>query len=154
MIISNELLSKLLEFSQQHLALVAGFFAVLGALLFSFTRGAGSHSVSCARAVQMLNHENALPLDVRPEKSFRAGHLLNALAFSPEDSAAGVVRLSKYKDRPLIIYCENGSASAKPLKDLKAAGFTQLFTLQGGLAGWRNDNLPLHTLKEKGAKRA
>ncbi|MSQ67960.1 MAG: rhodanese-like domain-containing protein [Gammaproteobacteria bacterium] len=153
MIISPELWSKLLEFSHQHLPLVAGFFAVLGALLFSFTRGAGGNSVSCARAVQMLNHENALPLDVRPEKSFRAGHLINALAFGAADPAASASRLSKYKDRPLIIYCENGSACARPVRDLKAAGFTKLFTLQGGLAGWRNDNLPLHTLKEKGAKR-
>ena len=58
--------------------------------------------------------------------------------------------LKKYKDKPLIVYCENGFASAAAARALKEQGFTKVATLRGGLQGWRQENLPL--VKGEGKK--
>ena len=132
---------QLIEFASNHLALVAAFFGVLGVLLFTLRQGA--HDLSPARAVQLLNREHAVPVDLRGEKEFAAGHIINALRVSPEAVADGAGPLGKYRDKPLLLYCETGAQCMKPLQSLRKAGFTRVYRLQGGVAAWRAENLPL-----------
>ena len=51
--------------------------------------------------------------------------------------------LKKHREKFLVLYCEDGSASAALARRLHAAGFTKTFNLRGGLATWRADGLPL-----------
>jgi len=132
---------QLIEFASNHLALVAAFFGVLGVLLFTLRQAA--HDLSPNRAVQMLNHEHAVPVDLRSEQDFNAGHIINALRVSPEAIAEGASALQKYREKPLLLYCETGASCPKPIQTLRKAGFTRVYRLQGGLAAWRNENLPL-----------
>lgn len=132
---------QLIEFASNHLALVAAFFGVLGVLIFTLRQGA--HDLTPARAVRLLNHEHAVPVDLRGEKEFNAGHIINALRVSPEAIAEGASALQKHKEKPLLLYCETGASCMKPLQTLRKAGFNRVYRLQGGLAAWRAENLPL-----------
>jgi len=40
-------------------------------------------------------------------------------------------------DRPIVFYCEKGIRSQIAIQRLESLGFTQLFNLVGGMAGWR-----------------
>ncbi len=51
--------------------------------------------------------------------------------------------LKKYKEKPVIVYCENGTASGGAARTLRAGGFNKVVTLRGGLQSWRQENLPL-----------
>lgn len=140
-------MAQLIEFAGNHLLLVSAFVGVLAALVFTFVHGGGAYSLSPQRAVLLLNHEDALPIDVRPEANFQAGHIINAIHLTQPEIDAGAARLNKHKERPLLVYCESGSASAQAQKGLKRAGHARVYRLQGGLAAWRGENLPLQTRK-------
>ena len=60
--------------------------------------------------------------------------------------------MKKYKDKPVVVYCENGFASATAARALNALGFTKVVTLRGGLQSWRQENLPLVKADGKKAK--
>jgi rhodanese-related sulfurtransferase len=41
------------------------------------------------------------------------------------------------------VYCDSGPLAASAVRQLVAQGFTRVFSLRGGLAAWRTDNLPV-----------
>jgi rhodanese-related sulfurtransferase len=134
---------QLIEFASHHFALVAAFFAILGALLVTLRQGADG--LSPGQLVQLLNKQNALAVDIREESVFRAGHIINAVRVGPEQLGDDGGPLKKHQERPLVLYCETGASCAKPLQTLRRAGFTKVYRLQGGLVAWRGENLPLQS---------
>src|SRR5690606_25587101 len=106
------IMAQLIEFAGNHLALVTAFFAVLAALIYTGVRGAGD-GLPPQRAVELLNREDAVPVDVRGEADFRAGHILNAVHVPLAELKEGAARLARYKDRPLLVYCDTGSLSGQ-----------------------------------------
>lgn len=140
-------MAQLIEFVTNHLALVGAFCAVLGALLYTLLQGGTAFGVSPQRAVQILNQEDALPVDLRPEADFRAGHIINAIHLSAKDIVDGAARLARFKERALLVYCESGTQSGSAVKALQRQGYTKVYRLGGGLAAWRGENLPLQTDK-------
>jgi len=98
--------------------------------------------VSPADAVRLIN-KGALVIDVRKPAEFEAGHIVNARnveldRLQQEDDA-----IAKKKDKILLAVCENGGLSGKAAGLLRKAGYTNSFSLRGGILGWRADNLPL-----------
>ncbi len=140
-------MAQLIEFIGNHPTLIAGFIGVLLALLYTLIQGGGTSAMSPQRAVLLLNQDDALPVDIRPDAAFKAGHIINALNLSAADIGAGATRLAKYKERPLLVYCDSGGQSGSALKALRKLGFTKVYNLQGGIAAWRGENLPVQTLK-------
>ncbi len=140
-------MARLLEFATNHLALVGAFASVLSVLVWTTLQGAMSSAVSPQRGVALLNREGALPIDVRPNANYRAGHIINALQIEPTEMAQAATKLDKHKARPLLVYCDAGTVSAQVARHLRRAGFGQVHVLQGGLTAWRTENLPLETPK-------
>ena len=120
-------------------ALVAG-----GMLLWPLLRrSAGGPWVNTTRAIELINREDALVVDVRDAGEYGAGHILGAkhLPVARIDEGAG--ELAKKKDRPLIVYCDGTERSAKAAAALKCQGFTRVANLSGGLDAWRQAGLPV-----------
>jgi rhodanese-related sulfurtransferase len=136
-------MSRLFEFIGRHPLIVAGLVAAWLAVLFYelWLRSRGLTHVSTADAVRLINR-GALVIDVRQPEAFETGHIVNArnvaLEKLGEDSP-----ISKKKDKILLTVCDNGSASGRAASVLRKAGFQNVFSLKGGLTGWRADNLPL-----------
>jgi rhodanese-related sulfurtransferase len=87
--------------------------------------------------------EDALAVDIRPDEEYRTGHIINAVHVPGATLAEEGGPLQKYKDRPLVVYCNVGSASQQARQRLLKAGFSRVYSLQGGLTAWRSENLPL-----------
>jgi rhodanese-related sulfurtransferase len=68
-----------------------------------------------------------------------------ARSLPPEESARAAEVLKRYKDRPVIVYCDRGTSAAATVRDLASQGFSKVFNLRGGISTWRTENLPLVT---------
>lgn len=140
-------MARLLEFATNHPWLMSAFFTVLLMLIWTLIKGATGNALSPAQSVLLLNREGAIPVDLRPDASYRAGHIINAVRLELAQLDEGVKKLEKFKTKPLLVYCDSGTNSAKALARLRAAGFPKVFQLHGGIAAWRADNLPLEVNK-------
>ncbi len=92
-------------------------------------------------AINWINHENALIIDLRDAAVFRNGHIINAIQSSVEDFNEH--HMDKYKTKPLILVCAKGLQSAALATKLRAQGFSQPMALAGGIAAWQMAELPL-----------
>ena len=101
------------------------------------------NGVSAQEAVRLLNREKAIFLDVRDGKAYNEGHIVDAISTNIESLKESTKFLQKYKERPVIVYCDLGNRSKIALDLLKQAGFQKAFNLQGGLKAWKDEKLPL-----------
>jgi rhodanese-related sulfurtransferase len=136
-------MTQFIEFAGNHLILSSAFFFILAMLVINLTQGAGSKAVLPIQAVQMLNRDDALVLDIRNAAEFESGHIINARNIPTADLKSRIEELKKFKDRPIVVYCATGTTSGGAIRELSAAGFEQVHSLKGGIAAWRGDNLPL-----------
>ncbi len=103
----------------------------------------GIKEVNCTEAMQLINHKNALVLDVRESKEYDGGHVLNSKLISLGNLRDRVGELEKYRDQPIIVMCRSGNRSAMACAMLGKQGFSQVYNLAGGVIAWQKANLPL-----------
>jgi len=140
-------MTQLFEFAGNHPLLIAAFFAVLGMLAYTeYLRFfSGIPGLSPFATTQLMNDGDVLVLDVRDEKEFKAGHIKGARSLPVNQLDKQLHDLEKYKDRDVVVYCDNGMRTTRVTGKLKKQGFSKLQTLAGGLASWEKANLPLVT---------
>lgn len=138
-------MEQFVEFFAHHWVLSFAFLAVLGLLIYTETGGftGGVGIVDPKQVVLMMNHQSATVLDIRDKESFVAGHILGAMHFLAENLEQKIKMLQKYQQKPIIVVDVTQQGSLKMAALLHKKGFTQLFCLKGGLASWREAQLPL-----------
>lgn len=105
-------------------------------------RAHSAASVSPTEAVRMMN-DGAVLVDVRSVNQFKDGHIAGARNVPGDQVADGAKALEKFRDKTIITCCESGITSGSAARKLTELGFKQVFNLRGGLAAWRQDNLPV-----------
>ena len=103
----------------------------------------GIKEVDSVAALQLINHKNALVLDVREEKEFNSGHILNAKLIPLGKLPEQMNELERYRDRPIVVVCRSGQRSASACTLLGKNGFDQTYNLEGGVTAWQKASLPL-----------
>jgi rhodanese-related sulfurtransferase len=148
-------MNRLLEYTTNHPFLVAAaaILAVLAIVIEIRARARGTSAIGPNDAIRLTN-SGALVLDVRDAGEYEAGHIIDARHIPAADVVAQAESFKKYREKPVIVYCESGLASAGAARALRAAGFGQVVTLRGGLHTWRQENLPLVKGGRKEGKRA
>jgi rhodanese-related sulfurtransferase len=117
-----------------------------GAMLFwSFfgNRLRGINEVDHIAATQLINHKNALVLDVREQSEYDAGHVLNSKLIPLGKLNERLGELEIYRDRPIIVVCRSGQRSASACAFLGKKGFARAHNLSGGIMAWQKAGLPL-----------
>lgn len=118
------------------IALVSG-----GALLWpNLRRG---QSISILQATQLINQGKGVIVDVREPGEFAAGHLRDAKNIPLGELSNRMGELDKFKSKALIVVCQAGTRSARAVGQLKKAGFNEAFSLDGGVAAWQAQGLPI-----------
>ena len=103
----------------------------------------GVKEVDAAEALQLINHKNAIILDVREESEYKSGHLLNAKWIPLGKLVARIGELERYREQSIVVVCRSGQRSASACVALGKQGFAQAYNLSGGVMGWQKSNLPL-----------
>jgi rhodanese-related sulfurtransferase len=119
-------------------ALVSG-----GLLLWpSVSRSGGSHRVTTAEAVRLINREKAVLIDVSEPAEYAAGHASHARNI-PFGSLEGAKGLPSNKALPLVVMCPTGARAHRAVATLRKLGYDKASALIGGLAAWREAQLPV-----------
>jgi rhodanese-related sulfurtransferase len=103
--------------------------------------------IGALEATQLINRRDALMLDVREPKDYQGGRIPNAVHLPQSQLASRGDELKKLSGRPVIAYCERGQNSRTAAAALIKLGFSEIYTLRGGLRAWSEAGLPV----EKGA---
>jgi len=115
-----------------------------GAMLFlPALKGVTDAGVTTAAAVQLINREKAVLIDVCEADEFAAGHpggAKNIPLNQLEDKLPSTV---KNKAVPVILICQSGARSGRAVAVAKKLGYEKAQSISGGLAAWRSANLPV-----------
>lgn len=117
--------------------LVMLFFNLFGSKL------RGYEVIGPAESVNLINHEEAVILDVRENNEYHNGHILNSIHIPQGNLTNRITELEKYKNKPIIVGCRSGHRSGHACALLKKQGFETVYNLKGGVMAWQNANLPL-----------
>jgi len=120
------------------IALVSG-----GLLLWPVIQGAATAGLSPTDAVQLINREKAVLVDVSETGEFAAGHIVGAKNIPLGELEAKLVAAVKNKTLPLILVCQTGARSGRALVIAKKLGYDQAQSLGGGLTAWKAASLPV-----------
>lgn len=133
-----------MQFIQHNFAIIA-LVLVSGAMLIWPIIGrrlSGVQEVGTMEATQLINHQNAIVLDVREDSEFYAGHVPHSVHV-PLGQLAKHAELEKYKSRPVIAICRSGMRSGRACNVLRKNGFEQVYNLAGGITAWERANMPM-----------
>ena len=136
------MMTQLMKFATNHWEMVAVFLATLATLIFSATKD-GAKGLTASATTNLINTEDAVILDIRPKIEFKTGHITGSMNISAAKIKENLAELEKHKDVPIIVVCKSGVTSSAISKDLKKAGFSKIYKLQGGISEWLASNLPL-----------
>jgi rhodanese-related sulfurtransferase len=141
----SQFLERLPEFIGAHPILSMAFVGIGVALVMNevsrFNRG--YKAVGPVELTRLINRENALVVDLRPQGDFEKGHIAGSRhvamgQFDPESKI-----LEKARELPVATVCKTGAQSSEAARRLHKAGFKNVYALEGGLAAWQQADLPL-----------
>src|SRR6185369_4719329 len=104
--------------------------------------GAGGPSVDNLQATLLINKEDAQIVDVREQAEFSAGHIIGARHIPYAEVDARAADMKRNKTKPIIVCCATGTRSAAAVAAFKKQGFEKVFSLNGGIAAWKQAGLP------------
>jgi len=112
-------------------------------LLWPVLQGAAMAGLDPAGAVQLINREKGVVIDVCEPTEFAAGHVGGAKNIPLGELESKLAGAVKNKALPVILVCQSGARSARAVAIAKKLGYEQAQSLGGGLASWRAANLPV-----------
>jgi rhodanese-related sulfurtransferase len=130
------------KFIIEHALLIAIVVLSGGALLWPALTTRGKR-VSPLEATQLINRGKATIVDVRDAAEFAGGHLIDAKNIPLKELTGRVTELEKFKSRTIIVVCQKGTRAGAAAAVLNKAGFTDVVCLEGGVAEWSKQALPL-----------
>lgn len=120
------------------LALVSGAMLVLPML-----KGATQGGLTAAMAVQLINREKAVVIDVCGADEYRAGHVVGAKNVPLADLEARLPVVVKNKALPLIMVCASGPRAVRAASMAKKLGYANAQVLAGGIRAWSAAGMPV-----------
>ena len=114
-----------------------------GMLAWPLLRGAGTGSLTAQGAVQLINRERAVVVDVREPDEFAAGHVTNSKNVPLNLMEEKLTSAVKNKTVPLLLICGTGARANRAVATAKKLGYEQAQAIAGGLKGWKDANLPI-----------
>lgn len=132
-----------MEFVQQNILWISVAITSGAMLIWPLIAGGTVAHLTPAEATLMMNREDAIVLDVRETSEWSSGHISGARHITLSQLGNRLSELEKFKERPIIVVCASGNRSGSACGNLKKHGFGKVFNLGGGVAAWRDANLPL-----------
>lgn len=120
------------------IAIVSG-----GLLMWPVLQGASEAGLNPMTAVQLMNREKAVVIDVCEAQEFASGHIVGAKNIPLSELESKLSSTVKNKGLPVILVCQSGARSGRAVAIAKKLGYEQAQSLAGGLKAWRDASLPV-----------
>ena len=139
------MLAQISEFAMNHPYLVIAFVVLLALVFFNEMKIATQRfaSLTPAAAVQLMNNEDVVVLDVREPTETIGGKIAKAIQIPVSGMTKRIDELDKHKDKTMLVYCKTGARAGVACKQLSKNGFDKVYSLNGGLMAWQEAHLPL-----------
>ena len=135
-------IGSLVKFILDNIFIVAIAVISGGALLFPALMPKGRRATAL-QVTQLINRGKTTVLDVRSAEEFAAGHVRDAKNIPLADLNNRIGELEKAKSRTIVVVCQSGARADKAVRQLKAAGFEDVLSLDGGVTAWTAAGLPV-----------
>ena len=140
-------MEKVILFASDQWLLITALVAAVWLLAWFEQRSAGT-GVSSHSLTNLVNSQQAIVVDLREKADFDAGHIVDAVNISfskwqSQQAAGGETELSQYKAQPIVLVCKLGQQSSHVARKLDAEEFNGIYRLSGGLAEWKNAQMPV-----------
>jgi rhodanese-related sulfurtransferase len=112
-------------------------------LFWPVLKGATGGALTAEGAVQLINREKAVVIDVCEANEFAAGHVGGAKNIPLSQLEQKLPSVVKNKALPVILVCQSGARSGRAVSIAKKLGYEQAQSLGGGLGAWSKANLPV-----------
>ena len=132
------------QFLGEQWILVAALATTLGMLILHETRKAGP-ALSISEAVQLVNNDEGVFLDIRDAGDYARGHITDALHIPAATLAKRAGELEKFREKPVVVVGKMGQSAGPATKTLRAQGFSRAQKLSGGMMEWDAQKLPVVT---------
>ncbi len=117
---------------------------VSGAMLFwPALRGASASGLNPAAAVQLINREKAVVVDVGEGEEFAAGHVAGAQHVPLAQLEARLPEVVRNKSTPVLLVCATGGRAQRAQAQARKLGYDKAQALAGGLRAWKEASLPV-----------
>lgn len=103
----------------------------------------GANNINSAEAVLLMNRNKPLILDVRDDNEFAEGHIQGAKNIPVTKLLERIKEIEKFKEKPVLVYCQGGPRSKAACSILRGQAYTQLHHLEGGLQAWHEAKMPV-----------
>ena len=130
------------EFLAQQWILAAALLAVVVMLFMHETRKSGT-SLSPQQAINLVNAEKGVFVDLRDTADYRAGHIVDAMHIPTSKLMNNTGLLENYRDKPIVLVCKMGHSAGAIGKKLNADGYENVNIMTGGMMEWSNLQLPV-----------
>jgi rhodanese-related sulfurtransferase len=137
---------RLVEFILNHYLLALALVVVTYLLIQEFFDSAFKKFgyLSPLLAVTKMNDGNTVVIDVREHEEFNKGHIESAVNLPLSRLKEQTSGLDAYKDKPVLIVCQEGTRSSTAGKIITKAGLKDVFVITGGMQSWQEDyKLPI-----------
>lgn len=124
-------MNQLIEFVTNNAVLVGSWVVILIGFLLNEKRRQGA-AVTPQQAVLRMNRDNALVIDIREPKDYKAGHITGALNWPLTKLDSFTNEITKYESRPLLVVCKVGSSAGAAVKKLTQAGHGDVARIKAG----------------------
>jgi rhodanese-related sulfurtransferase len=114
-----------------------------GLLMWPVLQGATATGLNPTAAVQLINREKAVVIDVCEPGEHAAGHIVGSKNIPLGELEAKLGGAVKNKALPVILVCQSGMRSGRAVAIAKKLGYEQAQSLAGGLGAWKTANLPV-----------
>lgn len=122
--------------------MLLGLLAGLAGAFFWNEGRRGGQTLGHSEVTRMLNADQAALLDIREPAEFKAGHIVGAINIPHAKVEKRVDELEKYRGKTLVLADKMGQHTGAVGRTLREQGFT-VCRLQGGMAEWNGQNLPV-----------
>ncbi|ADU38930.1 Rhodanese domain protein [Variovorax paradoxus EPS] len=134
---------KLIEFVTANWMLILIALSSGGMLAWPLIRGSGGGTLTAQGAVQLINRERAVLVDVREPEEFATGHMIGAKNVPLNQLDEKLTSTVKNKNVPLLLVCATGARAQRAVAMAKKLGYEQAQAVAGGLKAWKEANLPV-----------
>ena len=94
----------------------------------------------------VVQHDNAVILDVRTPVEYDMSHITGAMNVNVQDDDFESMVAGLDKDKTYLVHCTRNPGngrSSRALETLQSLGFKNLYSLEGGYVAWKDAELPL-----------
>ena len=112
-------------------------------LLWPVLQNASCGSLTPARAVQLINREKAVVIDVCEAEEFAAGHVTGAKNVPVSQLEERLPAVVKNKALPVVLVCASGARANRAVAIAKKLGYDNAQAMAGGMKAWREASLPV-----------